>query len=237
MKKFVIVCLILISFIPAFALAKEEVTGLTLGEAAKTHGLSVKIPDKEVEGLINQLILVPLENDYSHEEVVGMIYRISRIHPSILHQLADNDVKIKLFSGKLTDEPYFSDLKGVSPRGWNQNITWDEVPGAGGAEIVAAKIGASEKGHGHGSINLELHEIAHSVEYTIGNGLRENEEFLAIWRDEVSRLFNEKEYFNNYPEEYFAEVFAMFYLNEASRMEVFVKAPKTYAFIQKLENR
>lgn len=230
-------CLFLLCFLPALTMAKGDITGLTLEEAMKQHQLNINIEDQEVEDLLEQLILVPSENDYSHEEVEGMVTRLAHIHPTILHDLVVNNVKFKLFSGKLTDEPYFADLKGVSPRGWSDHKTWDQVPGAGGTYIAAAKIGASEPGNGHGSINLELHEIAHSVERTVYKGLRDNEEFLEIWREEVPVLFHNDPYFNSYPEEYFAEVFAMYYLNEDSNINVKLMAPKTYEYIQKLEKK
>jgi len=237
MRKLFVVCLFLLTFIPAFVLAKEEITGLSLADASVEHHLQIDIEDQEVKALLEQLILVPEQNDYSHEEVAGMVSRIAKIHPTILHDLVVNHVKVKLFSGKLTDEPYFSDLKGESPRGWSSKKTWDQVPGAGGTYIAAAKIGASGPGNGHGSINLELHEIAHSVDRTVFKGLRKNKEFLEIWKEEVPKLFKDDDYFNSYPEEYFAEVFAMYYLNDATNLEVKEKAPKTYHYIQMLENK
>lgn len=237
MRKLFVVCLFLISFLPALTLAKGEITGLTLGDAAQKHHLVIEIDDKGVKNLLNQLILVPETNDYNHEEVQKMVLRIAKIHPTFLHDLIVNNVKVKLFSGTLTDEPYFADLKGVSPRGWSSNKTWDQVPGAGGTKIAAAKIGASEPGNGHGSINLELHELGHAVERSVFKGLRNNKEFLVIWEDEVSLLFNNNKYFNSYPEEYFAEVFAMYYLSEETNEEVQENAPKTYRYMQELENK
>ncbi|WP_420535002.1 anthrax toxin lethal factor-related metalloendopeptidase, partial [Bacillus mycoides] len=48
-----------------------------------------------------------------------------------------------------------------------KQLTWDDVPGVGsdiGGKPVMARIGFSERGKGHGSINLELHEIAHAID-------------------------------------------------------------------------
>lgn len=235
MKKLVVVCLFLLCFIPALTLAKEEATGLTLDQAAKEHDLKVEINDQEVKSLIDQLLLLPEKNNYNHDDVQDMISRIAHIHPTILQYLVVNNVKVKLFSGKLTDEPFFADLKGVSPRGWSSDRTWDQVPGAGGDYLAAAKIGASAPGNGHGSINLELHEIAHTVERSVLKGLRNSKDFLSIWEEEAPVLFPGDQYFNSYPEEYFAEVFAMYYLNADMNKEVQQKAPKTYTYIQKVE--
>lgn len=209
MRNLFIACVFLFIFLPASALAKGDITGLTLDEAEKQHNLKVDVKP-EIQKILEKLILVPITNDYDQKEVAAMVSRISNIHPTILQDLIANNVKVKLFSGKLTDEPMFADLKGVSPRGWSNQKTWDEVPGAGGSYIAAAKIGASAAGNGHGSINLELHEIAHSVDRTVFNKLRNDEDFIVVWKEEAPVLFKADNYFNNYPEEYFAEVFAMY---------------------------
>ena len=46
------------------------------------------------------------------------------------------------------------------------------------------KIGASDKGNGHSSVNLELHELAHSIDSYVFNELRYNKNFLEIWNQE-----------------------------------------------------
>ena len=76
---------------------------------------------------------------------------------------------IKLFTGKLTDNPTASHLSGMIPRGYVNNTTWDDVPGLGGSKTVLVKIGASHKGNGHSSVNLELHELAHSIDNYVFN--------------------------------------------------------------------
>ncbi|WP_458412937.1 anthrax toxin lethal factor-related metalloendopeptidase [Schinkia sp. CFF1] len=235
MRRLVAISFFLLSFLPALTLAQEKVSGLTLDEAEQQYNLVVNLDNQEVKDLVDQIVLVPDEDNYNHDEVKGMVSRIAHIHPTFLQYLVVNNVKVKLFSGKLTDEPYFDDLKGVTPRGWSKDKTWDQVPGAGGKYIAAAKIGASDQGNGHGSINLELHEIGHTVERTVFKGLRNDEDFLKIWAKEVPVLFPGDSYFNSYPEEYFAEVFAMYYLNKDTNLEVQMKAPKTYAYIHKFE--
>ncbi|MEF2098411.1 hypothetical protein V3595_27995 [Bacillus sp. CFBP9009] len=47
-------------------------------------------------------------------------------------------------------------------------------------------VGASDKGKGHGSVNLELHELAHSIDKIVYNGIRDDVNFLGIWGKEVN---------------------------------------------------
>src|SRR5699024_7062456 len=73
-------------------------------------------------------------------------------------------VSIILMDMPLTELPEFDYLSGKVPRGWEKtNSTWDEVPGAGG-HTTAARIGYSDPGNGHSTINLELHEYGHAVD-------------------------------------------------------------------------
>ena len=61
-------------------------------------------------------------------------------------------------------------------------------------------------------MNLELHELAHSIDRHVFNGLRYKKNFLEIWDQEKEKLFPEVNYLMTYPEEYFAESFAYFYM-------------------------
>jgi hypothetical protein len=184
---------------------------------------------------VKKIIVLPTE-DYEIDEAVKMIERISTVHPSILKRAAEKNIKLKLFVGPLTSQPGFMHLEGVKPRGY-QNITWDQIPGAGGSKIALAKIGHSDKGSSHGSINLELHEFAHSIDKHVFRSIRDDRKFKEIWKKEASLLFPNQSYFINHPEEYFAEAFAMYYLKEETRKGLLTKAPKTYSYLKELENR
>ena len=70
--------------------------------------------------------------------------------------------------GSVTE--YYTELKGVTPRGWPAGKTWDSVPGlARGIVVVIATRGHGTQGgpyvpatgDGHGSYNLVFHETAH----------------------------------------------------------------------------
>ncbi|MCH1626380.1 anthrax toxin lethal factor-related metalloendopeptidase [Ferdinandcohnia quinoae] len=184
--------------------------------------------------LLKKIVLLP-KGDFNEIEATQMILRINNVDSSILEKLVQQGINIKLFTGKLTDEPSVSHLEGEKPRGYSEKgHTWDEVPGIGGSKLVLAKIGYSEKGKGHGSINLELHELGHSVDNFVYDSIRNDQIFLKIWRKEVTKLFPGETYFLQYPEEYFAETFALYYLSAETRNQLKKSAPLTYSLFQQL---
>ncbi|MEH7236479.1 anthrax toxin lethal factor-related metalloendopeptidase [Bacillus sp. JJ1562] len=183
---------------------------------------------------LKEIIILP-ETKFNESAAAKMIEHVNQIDDIILQGLVDEGVVLKLFTGLLTDEPTASYLKGKKPRGYSENgPTWDDVPGIGGSEVVLAKIGYSEQGKGHGSINLELHELAHSIDKFVFDSISEDPYFLAIWKKEVNHLFPQRAYFSDYPEEYFAEAFAMYYLSEQTRNQLKQTAPKTYQLFVEL---
>ncbi|MEH7335936.1 hypothetical protein V7161_25240 [Neobacillus drentensis] len=158
---------------------------------------------------------------------------MSSLPTTILEKINNKGINLKLFTGKLTDNPTASNLAGQTPRGYQTNVTWDDVPGIGGSKVVLVKIGSSEKGKGHGSVNLELHEMAHSIDRYVYNEISGTTQFHDIWEKEHNLIFPGNSYFL-YLEEYFAECFAMYYLNKETKELLRIKAPETYHFIKSL---
>jgi Pro-Pro endopeptidase len=186
--------------------------------------------------VLEKIILLP-EEPFNESEARQIIYRLDHLPPRLLHSVQTEGIMIRLFQDKLTSFPTTQHLKGVTPRGYtNTERTWDEVPGIGGSKLVLVKIGHSEKGSGHGSINLELHELAHSINRYVLDDLYYKMKFTAIWKQEAHLLFPEEDYFLNYEEEYFAEAFAMYYLNLKTNEELEEKAPETHQFFTELES-
>ncbi|MBA9027715.1 anthrax toxin lethal factor-related metalloendopeptidase [Peribacillus huizhouensis] len=227
----IILCLLLFFILSSFSFVETE--GLSVGAFPKGHSLKLTKVWQENTNL-ERLFLFP-EQSFNVGEAVNSVEQISKLPPATIQKLVDKNVKIKLFTGRLTDDPHTMHLRGVKPRGYTNNqTTWDDVPGMGGNRIVFVKIGATESGNGHGSINLELHELAHTIDTFAYNGIRDNNLFLIIWEQEVSGLFPDKAYYSTYPEEYFAETYAMFYANSVSNKVLKEKAPRTYSFIKQL---
>jgi Pro-Pro endopeptidase len=231
-KTWIISIIFLISLFSFYSFSHADQEGRSWSDLPSDHPLKhEKLLMKN--NLLQQLFLFP-QSSFDEKESVQIIQSIHKLPPSLLSKLVEKDVKLKLFNGKLTDNASAAHLKGVRPRGYASDATWDDVPGMGGSQIVYVKIGASDKGKGHSSVNLELHELAHSIDQIVYGGIQDNDKFLSIWRKEVRSLFPNQLYFINYPEEYFAEAFAMYYVNQEQNQCLKEYAPQTYSYIQSL---
>lgn len=197
--------------------------------------LKRKLLDCNQACLVDMIIQLPLEK-YDIQAVNQMKERLMTLPEALLVDLISHDIHIILVNGPITDTKEYSHLKGAVPRGWeNTNKTWDDVPGVGGSKTIVVRIGFSEKGNGHGSINLELHELAHSIDEILENKISATPAFQSVWNAEKRKLFPLEEYFHHYSEEYFAEVFALFYRDKASSDKLKKSAPLTYQFIENIK--
>ncbi|QED49642.1 hypothetical protein FSZ17_21540 [Cytobacillus dafuensis] len=194
-----------------------------------------KLLDCDQECLVETVVISP-ENNRDSAAVKQIKERLKPLPESILVQLITQNIHVHLVNGPITDMKEFSHLKGVVPRGWEgTNKTWDDVPGIGGSNTVAVRIGYSDKGNGHSSVNLELHELAHSIDSILKNNLSSTSAFHTVWNSEKKKLFPVEPYFNMYPEEYFSEAFAMYYRDKDSRKKLQKLAPKTYQVIENIK--
>jgi Pro-Pro endopeptidase len=231
MRKWFAGIVVVILSLVSITTSKASIDGIRLADFPNSSELSNTI-NNSIPSSVKQMVILP-KQDFDQDEAAGIINRISILPDSLLTKINNQGITLKLFTGKLTDNPTASHLAGKTPRGYQSNTTWDDVPGIGGGQVVLVKIGASKKGKGHGSINLELHEMAHSIDHIIFNEISQKQKFHEIWEKEHNQLFPGKSYFL-YPEEYFAETFAMFYLNNSTKTILQNKAPSTYNFIKNL---
>ncbi|WP_062356588.1 anthrax toxin lethal factor-related metalloendopeptidase [Bacillus kwashiorkori] len=184
--------------------------------------------------LLNEIIILP-DNHFDEDAAAEMLKIIDQLPIHLIQKMKAHQITVQFFTGNLTDITQLQHLKGVTPRGYPANsVTWDHVPGIGGSHTVFVKIGASPFGSGHHSVNLELHELAHSIDKIIFKYISSSGHFQHIWQEEVHKLFGNNLYFILYPEEYFAETFAMYYANEETKKNLIEIAPKTYQFIEQL---
>jgi hypothetical protein len=182
---------------------------------------------------VSQLIELPASS-YNKQDANSMINRIKQFQPDILARLVQNGVKIRLITGKLTDEPEYKALKGVTPRGWEgTGKTWDDIPGVGGNPVIL-RIGYSDTGNGHGSLNLELHETSHAIDIHVFNNISQGTEFIQLFKKEAKLLFPANAYMDSYSEEYFAESSCMFVYSLVTRNKIKRVAPLTNAFFARL---
>ncbi|WP_044748364.1 anthrax toxin lethal factor-related metalloendopeptidase [Bacillus alveayuensis] len=233
MKRILFFLMLILLIAPLLSFSPYSPVSGTLLKEYPSLSLS-GIPSDKYEAL-KQIVILP-EGEFAEQEAKKMIETLAKTDKDLLQDIAKKRIYVKFFTGKLTDEPTARYLRGKIPRGYTHSpVTWDDVPGLGGNHIVLVKIGHSERGKGHGSINLELHELAHSIDRLVFNGIRFQPRFLAIWRKEAHHLFSGNPYFLDYPEEYFAESFAMYYYSRETRQQLKENAPLTYQYIKNLE--
>ena len=154
---------------------------------------------------------------------------------SVLIGMQRAGIRVVACRDAVTD--YLPDLKDQLPRGHSKAHTWDKTPAASnGNEVVIATVegpgGARimpRKGKDHGSYDVFLHELGHSIERHIGQfrGVATDDDasesdnaadFLAAREHDWDRL---KDYYQQEgkgvgagADEAFAESFARFYGND-----------------------
>lgn len=223
---------LIISFGVVFSIYQFVFADAPSGILLKDHSFSSADSISSNSPLL-QMVYLP-EQSISEADTAYMLGNLNRVHPVILKRALQQNVKIKFFTGDLTDENGLKRLEGLIPRGYAQNSSWDSVPGMSEDEFVYVKIGHSKYGMGHGSVALELHEFAHAADRNVFSNIRSNPLYLNIWKQEAHKLFPGQTYFEDFPEEYFAEIFAMYYLNEETREEVREQSPLSYRFMANL---
>jgi hypothetical protein len=232
MKKGIFFLLIPLICLPFYHLAKALPEGIPLS--------TYSFKSKEVilsKPIVGEIILLP-ESAFSEDEVFSMIRNVEKVDQNILMLAARQNIKIKLFNGSLTDQEGLNSLQDKKPRGYSESApNWEQVPGMSKDRVVYAKIGHSEYGKGHSSVSLELHELAHAIDKYVFYYVRKDPMFLNIWKQEVHQLFPMRNYFIQFPEEYFAESFALYYHNKETKLQLNEKAPLTFKFIQSLEQK
>jgi Pro-Pro endopeptidase len=233
MRKWVVSSVIAGLFISMITTSQASLDSIPLENYPKNSELYQFINNKTSLEHLNQMIILP-KSFFDEKAAAGIINRLANLPETIQEKINKNDITLKLFTGKLTDNQTARYLAGQTPRGYHSQTTWDEVPGIGGSKVVLVKIGHSEKGKGHGSVNLELHELAHSVDKLVFQNVSKNKEFQQIWEAERGILFPGNSYFILHAEEYFAETFAMYYFNAPTKIQLQKLAPQTYDFFQKL---
>lgn len=232
MRKWMITIVVTALFLLTMTTSQAANDGVKLKDYPKRSQLYQSLKNKPSQSL-NQMIVLP-KQAFDQQETAKIINRIGSLPAPLLEKINNQGITLKLFTGKLTDNPTAQQLAGQIPRGYQTKTTWDDVPGIGGGKVVLVKIGFSDKGKGHGSVNLELHEMAHSIDKFVFHSISQTSGFKQVWKKEHEQLFPKNNYFL-YPEEYFAESFAMYYLNEDTKEQLHQNAPKTFEIIKSLQ--
>jgi len=198
--------------------------------------MSFSTPSSYAQGdtsLLKDIVILP-QGNYDKLEADKMMNHLALIPAPLLQALKDKQINIKLVAGKITDEPEFSQYKGVTPRGWeNTGLTWDDVPGVS-SNIVIARIGYSDKGKGHNGQNLELHETFHAIDRLVLGNISSSSKFTDIWKKEADIDYKGDGYVSAYPTEYFAETATLYLYSEQTQARLKQDMPLTYQFMKDL---
>ncbi len=229
MKRAAIILFLVLASLIVWKQTQANYSGILLKHSSIKTAMNLNSEEQ-----LENIVLLP-KTDFDKSEARGIIRRLDHIPSHLLSAVDNQEIKVRLFERNLTDFSTTSHLKGVTPRGYsNKDTTWDDVPGIGGSKLVLVKMGHSEKGKGHDSVNLELHELAHSIDRYVINDPYSDMAFTHIWKKEAPLLFPGQSYFIDYQEEYFAETFALYYLSNDSRNLLKRKAPSTYQYFKSL---
>lgn len=163
-----------------------------------------------------------------------VIDRLENVPQAAIEATDRLGARTTLFSGKLTDVHGYRSLRGRHPRGWPPGATWDSVPGAGGERGAAVRVASEERGSGHGSTSLVLHEYGHVVDHAFApwnmRSASSTTEFLdGPWRQMRTRSAPTP-YLREHPEEWFAEAFARYTKSPQSAASLARWYPETWAW-------
>lgn len=175
---------------------------------------------------------------FTEELIQDVLLEYHKIPLVIRSEMLKKGAKIHLIQGHgVTEDPTW---KGGDVVTWDRR-RWSDIPGSGGAPYkkTPTRIVANRLNEGHGSLNLFLHEHAHSLDSTYKlQGVSESKQ----WKRVLSMSVNVENYLrkicdNDYclkREEGFAELFARYFHGEESRLEIEQELPLIAEFFEKL---
>ena len=141
---------------------------------------------------------------------------ISKLPDDLLRKMKANGGKMDLVvNSGITVHPSYKHLKGQTPRGWEgTGSTWDDIVGAGGTRGNPKSVIVANKTFGRGSVNVTLHEYAHTVDAIYRKGftsLSESTKWQKLWKGNNAKGVIRTPYQAGYAEEYWAESFAEYF--------------------------
>ncbi len=167
--------------------------------------------------------ILTISENCNQKTINNFVKRINKIEIEVLKLLHDNNVEIRLFDGKITDEAEMKHFEGTYI--WDGRL-WDSVDGAYDHTSKVAFAACNE----YSFSGTLFHEIGHAIDYALDNVSKE-EEFNNYFKEERDQLFNPSDPYYNVNYEYFAQAFSQYYTTDYLRSELARIAPKTYNFL------
>src|SRR5688500_14899291 len=107
---------LIISLIAMFSIYQFVFADAPSGSLLEDHSLSSKVSLSSSSALY-KMVYIP-DHSFSEKDAEVMLNHLNHVHPIILTKALQQNVTIKLFTGKLTDEEGLEHLSGLTPRGY-----------------------------------------------------------------------------------------------------------------------
>lgn len=151
----------------------------------------------------------------------------SKIPGPVLRRLHDRHKEMTLVGVSLKNHPNLQSLMKEGPARWKSDKTWADVPGLGRWLDSGAFIVLDSLHHGHGSVDLILHEMGHTIDELIGGwpstDYSQSQDFSRVHaRTPFAKVFEGQdiEYHRGDARENFAEMFAKYFHSEETRAKL-----------------
>ena len=189
---------------------------------------------------------VNARKEHRIDEIINNLEHV----PDQMQQLCnDCGGKVIIFDSNIADLENMRYLKYQKPRGWYYG-EWESVIGA--YNIINKEVMIKQEYYKAqtSSVNAELHEYGHMVDYIFGENISEEikgtkrlsntKKFTKIHRKYTNKKFLgifdiEEPYFKYLRDEFFAERFAEFYYSKRTRKSLERKFPEAYEYFKSLE--
>lgn len=189
---------------------------------------------KETESFKN------LDSEIRLEGLAEVLDTYSKVPVDVILTLKSRGKGIDLVSRAVTNHPDLENLRGVTPRGWTNGKTWDEVPGAGAVGTHPTIIAGDSLHAGHGTLDLILHEVGHTVdrfyknsnlsmEFSSGdlfNHLHTITPFTNLYGTHAGA------YAQSHQEENFADMFSLYFFSEETREKLLNDFPEGHVYLE-----
>ena len=174
----------------------------------------------------------------NNEKVQEHLHKLERVPQNLQKCIAESGAYIVFFNGQLTDNFEAVNEKGVTPSGWDNHYTWDDIPAAYDDINFKAILVGIEGNYAKTGSHLFLHEFGHCFNDEIGRILfkkpiSETDAVVsAIQREPFLSL-------NGYlqrPKEYVAHSIEKFYLDETTKLYLKIAHPRIYGILSNIED-
>src|SRR5688500_2316696 len=102
MRKWVVSSIIAGLFLSMLTTSQASFDSIKLGDYPRNSELYQLIDNESNLEQVNEMILLP-KSLFNEKAAAGIITRISKLPEALLEKINDQDITLKLFTGKLTD--------------------------------------------------------------------------------------------------------------------------------------